>query len=230
MATFVLVHGAYQGGWIWQLVAAQLRAAGHVVYAPTLDGCGEQKHQLRAGITTETHGTAIAELLHYEGLRDAVLVGTSTGGMVMCSAAEQGRDRVASLVFADALALLHGESLPDIVSRPTARNTTLASGPSPEDIEDRLFRDLDPDLRSWAVARVTPHPIAAMQAPVSLPTFWSQSWRATVIYCRRSANPPEAHQRRAADRLGAAWAELETGHYPMLSMPVELARLLTEQQ
>ncbi len=226
MTTFVLIHGAYQGGWIWQQVAARLRAGGHLVYAPSLDGCAERKHQIRAGITTETHATEIAELLHYEGLNDVVLVGTSTGGMVMCATAERSRDRVARLVFADALALMHGESLPDIVSRPTARNTALASGPSQQDIEGRLFKELDPDLRAWAIARVTPHPIAVMQAPVQLPSFWTQPWRATVIYCRLSSNPPRAHQQRTADRLDAAWEELDTGHYPMLSMPGELADLL----
>ena len=63
MTTFVLIHGSYQGGWIWQRVASRLRGAGHAVYAPTLDGCAERKHQVRAGITTETHATEIAEVL-----------------------------------------------------------------------------------------------------------------------------------------------------------------------
>ena len=52
------------------------------------------------------------------------------------------------------------------------------------------------------------------------------SWHATVIRCRRAVNPPEAHQRRTAERLTAAWYELDTGHYPMLSEPAALARLL----
>jgi pimeloyl-ACP methyl ester carboxylesterase len=66
MTTFVLIHGAYQGGWIWQPTAARLRDAGHLVYAPSLDGCAERRHQLRPGITTETHATEIAELMFYE--------------------------------------------------------------------------------------------------------------------------------------------------------------------
>src|SRR5215470_6538508 len=55
MATYVLVHGAYQGGWIWKPVVDRLRAAGHQVYAPTLDGCGERHHLIRPGITVATH-------------------------------------------------------------------------------------------------------------------------------------------------------------------------------
>ena len=48
-----------------------------------------------------------------------------------------------------------------------------------------------------------------------------------MIWCRRAVNPSEAHQRRTAERLGAKWFELDTGHYPMLSMPDELTALLT---
>jgi hypothetical protein len=55
MSTFVLIHGSYQGGWIWQPVTTRLRDAGHTVYAPTLDGCAERKHQVRVGIATEDH-------------------------------------------------------------------------------------------------------------------------------------------------------------------------------
>ncbi|HWN04569.1 MAG TPA: alpha/beta fold hydrolase, partial [Candidatus Dormibacteraeota bacterium] len=77
MATYVLVHGAYQGGWIWKPVAERLRAAGHAVYAPTLDGCAERADQVRPGITVGTHAREVARLLHYEDLRDVVLVGTS---------------------------------------------------------------------------------------------------------------------------------------------------------
>ena len=116
MATFVLIHGAYQGGWIWSPVAAQLRASGHAVYAPSLDGCAERSAQVRPGITTETHADEIVELMRYEDLEDVVLVGTSSGGMVLARVAELARDRVQRIVFADALALLSGETIRDIVS------------------------------------------------------------------------------------------------------------------
>jgi pimeloyl-ACP methyl ester carboxylesterase len=227
MATYVLLHGAYQGGWIWQPVATRLRAAGHTVYAPTLDGCGERAHLLRPGITVGTQAQEIARLLFYEDLQDVVLVGTSAGGMVLCKAAELARERLARLVFVDALALLPGEQVGSIVQRAAPRETTaLATGPTKADAEQRLFADLSPALRAWALARYTLHPRAALEAPMELETFWEQSWDATVICCTRSVNPPEAHQRRTAERLHAAWHTLETGHYPMLSAPEALTGLL----
>ena len=227
MATYVLVHGAYQGGWIWKPVVERLRAAGHQVHAPTLDGCAERHHLVRPGITVATHAQEIAQLLFYEDLARVVLVGTSSGGMVICKAAELARDRIARLVFVDALALMPGERVGDIVKRVSANETTaITTGPTRTDVEKRLFADLDPDLRAWALARYTPHPVAALEAPVELGGFWSQAWPTTVIRCRRATNPPETHQRRTAERLKATWHELDTGHYPMLSQPEELTRLL----
>src|SRR6202035_915655 len=78
MATFVLVHGSYQGGWIWQRVAKRLRAAGHEVYNPSLDGCAERRQQVRPGIDATSQGEEIADLLFFEDLHDVVLVGTSS--------------------------------------------------------------------------------------------------------------------------------------------------------
>jgi pimeloyl-ACP methyl ester carboxylesterase len=227
MATFVLVHGAYQGGWIWKPVATRLRAAGHLVFVPTLDGCGERRHLVRPGITVGTHAREVADLLFYEDLTDVVLVGTSSGGMVIVKAAELERDRVGRLAFVDALALLPGERVADIVKRTAANETTdITTGPTRSDAESRLFRDLDDATRLWALARITPHPVAALEAPMEPTTFWEQRWPVTVIRCRRAANPPEHHQRRTAERLKATWHEMDTGHYPMLSAPDELTGLL----
>jgi len=221
MTTFVLIHGSYQGGWIWQRLASRLRGGGHVVYAPSLDGCAERKHALRPGITTETHAAEIADLLLYEDLKDVVMVGTSSGGMVL------RRDRIARVVLVDALALFDGERIRDIVRRSTAVPSGLAAGPSREDAETRLFADLDAATRAWALERYTLHPIGIYESPVKLDSFWNEQWAATVIWCRRAVNPGEAHQRRAAERLNAKWHELDTSHYPMLSTPEELSALLT---
>jgi len=228
MATYVLVHGAYQGGWIWKPVVTRLRNAGHAVYAPTLDGCAERSHQLRAGITVSTHALEIAGLLLYEDLRDVVLVGTSSGGMVIQKASETVRDRIARLVFVDALALLPGERVDAIVKRPAPNKMgDFATGPSREDAENRMFKNLEPALRAWTVDRITPHPVAALEAPMVATTFWDQTWSAAVIRCTQAVNPPETHQRRTAEKLGGSYHELDTGHYPMLSAPDELVKLLT---
>jgi pimeloyl-ACP methyl ester carboxylesterase len=227
MATYVLVHGAYQGSWIWKPVATRLRAGGHAVFAPTLDGCGERHHLVRAGITVGSQAREVAQLLFYEDLSEVVLVGTSSGGMVVVKTAELARERIGRVVFVDALALLPGERVDHIVKRTTPNEMTdLTTFPTRADQESRLFRDLDERTRAWALARITPHPLAALEAPMEPTTFWDQAWPAMVIRCRRATNPPESHQRRTAERLKAAWHELDTGHYPMLSEPDALTALL----
>jgi pimeloyl-ACP methyl ester carboxylesterase len=228
MANIVLIHGAYQGGWIWQRVTARLVAGGHRVFAPSLDGCAERRHALRPGISTETHGAEIAELLFFEDLSDVVLVGTSSGGMVACKAAELAPERIGRLVLADALALFDGECIGDIVNRTSRVTSDLATGPSREDAAGRMFASLDDATKALALDRYTPHPVAAMDDRVKLPHFWQQTWKASVIWCKQAVNPGEPHQRRAAGKLGATWHELDTGHYPMLTAAEELARLIVE--
>ena len=149
MATYVLVHGSNQGGWIWQPVANLLRAAGHQVYAPSLDGCGERKSQMRPGITAETQADEVAQLMFYEDLKDVVLVGTSYGGMVACRTAELMRERISRLVFVDALTLFDGEKVADILPHSTSVSDGVTLRPSPEDVANRLFADLDPKMRAW---------------------------------------------------------------------------------
>ena len=165
MATYVLLHGAYQGGWIWQYLTPHLRAAGHTVFAPTLDGCADRRLSLRPGIDTESQAAEVADMLFFEDLRDIVLVGTSCGGMVACRVAELARPRIGRIVLADALALFNGEAVSDIVKRPTAVTTGLATGPSPEDAANRMFISLPEPIKSLGSGpRITPHPIEAMRA------------------------------------------------------------------
>ncbi|MBS0242498.1 MAG: alpha/beta fold hydrolase, partial [Proteobacteria bacterium] len=179
MATFVLIHGAYQGGWIWKLISERLARAGHDVHAPTLDGCAERSHQLRAGITTETQAEEVAKYLHYHDLKNVILVGTSSGGMVMAKVAEVRPERIERLVFADALMLMDGEKIRDIVTQPAAINTDLGLGPSLEDAEGRLLKGLEPTLRRWAAERFTLHPTAVFHQPVKLERFWQMPWKAS---------------------------------------------------
>ncbi|MDX1483838.1 MAG: alpha/beta hydrolase family protein [Alphaproteobacteria bacterium] len=228
MTTFVLIHGSYQGGWIWKPVATRLREAGHLVFAPSLDGCGERAPQARAGITTETQAEEVAGFLRSEDLTDVVLVGASSGGMIVAKTAELARPRISRLVFADALALKHGERIRDIVTGTGAVVADHAAGPTREQRLQRFLLDMDPDLAEWAADRSTLHPIGVSEQPVVLESFWDQDWDASVVFCRQAGKPGEAHQRRTAEALGARWHELDTGHYPMLSMPDELTRIIVE--
>jgi pimeloyl-ACP methyl ester carboxylesterase len=229
MTTFVLIHGGFMGGWCWKPTARILAAAGHEVYTPTLDGCGERAHQARPGITVTSQAQEVAKFLELQELTDVVLVSTSSGGLVAAKTAELARDRIGHLVFADALAPQPGESVGDIVIKSDSmvyEITESTRAPSREDMETRMFAELPPDLRAWAMDRYTPHPVGTSGEPDELDGFWAQTWPATVINCIRGVNPSEAHQRRTAERLNGTYLELDAGHFPMLSHPEELAAML----
>jgi pimeloyl-ACP methyl ester carboxylesterase len=229
MSTYVLIHGSYQGGWIWKHTVEKLVAKGNTVHSPTLDGCGERARSIRSGITITSQAEEVSDLLRYQDLTDVTLVGTSTGGLVTCKVAELSRDRIQHIFFVDALAPQPGEKVADIVVRSPSYPQTiteLTRGPSKAEMEERLFQDLEPNLKKWAIDRVTMHPKGATDAPGELDGFWSQKWDTTVIRCTLSVNPSRDHQFRTAQKLNAQWHELEAGHYPMLTHPKELSQLL----
>src|ERR1700704_3783106 len=116
MATFVLVHGAWFGGWCWQKVIPLLESAGHEVYAPTLTGLAERVSELSPEVGLETHIQDIAGLLEEKNLHDVILVGHSYGGVVITGVVDRVPQRIAHLIYLDTFAPRDGESMADISS------------------------------------------------------------------------------------------------------------------
>jgi pimeloyl-ACP methyl ester carboxylesterase len=108
--TYVLVHGAFFGGWCWKRVAASLRALGHSVYTPTLTGLGERSHLLAATPTLETFIEDVAQVLRYEDLEAVILVGHSFSGSLVSALADRMSETLRHLVYLDAQLLVSGES------------------------------------------------------------------------------------------------------------------------
>ena len=115
MSTFVLVHGAWHGGWCWRRVERLLRAQGHEVLTPTLTGLGERAHLMSRQIDLETHIEDVLGVLRIENLRDVVLCGHSYGGMVITGVADREPECITALVYLDAFVpeMLRAEARPD---------------------------------------------------------------------------------------------------------------------
>src|SRR3954471_5708155 len=111
--TFLLVHGAWHGGWCWRKLTPLLRAAGHQVLTPTLTGLGDRAHLLSAEVDLTTHIQDVSAVLEYEDLRDVVLVGHSYAGMVIAGVAEKARARLEQLVYLDAFLPEDGKAVKD---------------------------------------------------------------------------------------------------------------------
>ena len=159
--SIVLVHGGGHGGWCFAPLARVLRGMGYDVHAPTLTGLGERAHLFRADVDLDCHIEDVTALLHYEDVRDAVLVGHSYGGMVITGATDRAPDRVGHLVYLDAKPPKDGQSLVDVagpfggqIGQPDRRRRR--DVPVSHRRDDQVLRsDRPPDL---AVDARTPYP------------------------------------------------------------------------
>lgn len=121
MAAYVLIHGAWHGGWCWQRLARRLRAQGHEVYAPSLTSSGERKHLLAPTIGMDTYVQDVVNLIESEELSDVILVGHSAAGAVVAKAAESVHARLTNLVYVDAVVLPSGKSMFEVFPPPSGR-------------------------------------------------------------------------------------------------------------
>src|SRR5580658_6722544 len=172
MATYVLVHGAWHGGWCWKRVRKALQAAGHEVFTPTLTGVGERSHLNSAGINLSMHIADVANLIKWEELSDVILCGHSYGGCVISGAADRVPDHIRALVYLDAFVLENGEALIDLLPREQAermRQQAQATGEGWKvaPIPAEAFR-VNPSDAAWVNRQCTPQSLATFEEPVAL--------------------------------------------------------------
>ena len=150
--TFVLVHGAWNGGWNWRRVADRLRSRGHSVFAPTLTGLGERVHQLHPGVDLSLHIADVLGVIKYESLNDIVLVGHSYGGFVISGVAEVIPRKIRSIVFLDAFVPDDGDALVELV-QPVVQEVirgAQARGKETVPVRDATAFRMNEKDRAWA--------------------------------------------------------------------------------
>lgn len=232
MTTFLLVHGAWHTGQAWDRVVPLLD--GHRVLTPTLTGYGETAHLLGPEVGMHTHADDVVRLILAEDLHDVVLVGHSYAGLVISHAANQVPDRIAQLVYLDAMVPEDGDTAADVM--PQAKKVIdLAlrseSGfrvpPLPETAEGR-FGVTDPDDLAWLRQMLSDQPVGALRQRVRLDDPAARAIPRVHIHC---TDVPEGCSRRPVPELQRngqpeiVW-ELPTGHDCMITAPADLAHLL----
>lgn len=228
---FVLLHGAWHGGWVWRRVAPLLRAAGHEVYSPTLTGVSDRAHLLDPRVGLGTHVQDVVALIEAHDLRDVVLVGHSYAGQVVTGVADRVPERLAKQVHLDAFVGDHGEAAIDLLPATVAGHyRESVSGPgfgwlipvrslTVLGVEDQA--DLD-----WLTPRLTPHPWLSYTEPLRL-TGKGDQVPGAFVECTDWMRVFTPHAERAAAR-GWPVHEIATGHEAMVTAPRELAELLLE--
>lgn len=226
MATFVLVHGGWMGGWSWRQVAPGLRALGHEVHTPTLTGLGDRVHLLSKDVTAELHAQDIVNVLWFEDLSEVILVGHSYGGVVTTLAAELAPDRIRHLVYLDAMVPEAGKRQVDLMPQEAVdwvrshRRGDVWTHP-PMTMGFRAPGDGD---TTWFQQRLVPQPANDVEEPLALSTGAAERIRRTYVACTLS--PLNALFAEAVAGPGWERRELATDHFPMLSDPAALVTLL----
>ncbi len=172
MANYVLVHGGWFGGWCWYKVVPVLQAAGHSVYTPALTGVGEQAALLTPAIGLDTHIQDVVNLIETEDLHQVILVGHSYSGMVITGVADRVPDRIAQLVYLDAVVPRDGQSLADTAPYlgTFLRREANKSGDGWRVNPPRggtFGIKKEPDM-SLVRSKVTPHPLKTFLQPLHL--------------------------------------------------------------
>lgn len=231
MTAFVLLHGAWHGGWCWARVAAILRARGHSVTTPTQTGLGERRHLLTPEVTLTTFGEDLRLHLEYEDLREAVAVGHSFAGSALSHAAERARDRIARLVYLDSTLVFGGEAPfdsnpPETVAlrRQMARDFSggLSLPPPPAE----AFGVTEPADVRWLEAKMTPHPLRTFETRLEIEGPPGAGLPAEYIVCTEPLYAPLATARERARTLGWRVRGLASGHDAMVTAPEALADIL----
>jgi pimeloyl-ACP methyl ester carboxylesterase len=230
-STFVLVHGAWHGGWCWKKLTPLLQAAGHEVFTPTLTGLDERAHLLTPQIGLDTHIADITAVLDYEDLRNVILVGHSYGGMVITGVAELAAHRLSHLVYLDAFIPQDGQALLDTLPDHGAsvRKIAAESGDGWKvPVGKATFGVTDEADVKWMVARMTPQPFRPFVEPVRLTNPTALALPRRYILCRQDKPTLfDSHAQRAS-REGWGYSELQTGHDTMITVPEALGNILLE--
>ncbi|MGP4014577.1 alpha/beta fold hydrolase [Saccharopolyspora sp. 5N708] len=233
MSTFVLLHGAWHGGWAWQRVVPALRAAGHEVHAPTLTGLSDRAHLLNPSVGLGTHVQDVVALIEAYDAHDVVLVGHSYAGQVVTGVADRIPQRLAKRVYLDAFIGDDGDAAIDLLPEKVAGHyRESVSGPGFGWLVPvrslQVLGVTDQSDVDWLTARLTPHPWLTYTEPLRL-TGAGEGVAAAFIECTDWMRVFQPHAERAAAR-GWPVHHIATGHEAMVTAPEELAELLLEVQ
>jgi pimeloyl-ACP methyl ester carboxylesterase len=229
--TFVLVHGAWHGGWCWRRVTDRLERAGHKVYAPSLTGLADRSHLMSKDINLDTHITDIVNLVKWKDLTDVCLVAHSYGGWPVSGAIEQALDRIASVVFVDAFLPEDGQRGFDFASE-FSRKALLeavakgeAGRPAPK---AEMFKVNEAD-RAWVDSKLTPQPNGVALQPIRLTGAREKVVRKAYIRAPLYPQPAfdAAYARTKADPTWRTY-EVDGGHDVMVDRPDRLTEILLE--
>jgi pimeloyl-ACP methyl ester carboxylesterase len=223
-----LVPGAWFGAWAWRRVVPLLERGGSAAYPLTLTGMGDRVHLATPQVGIETAIQDVINAIVYEGLDDVVLVGHSFAGKVVAAVADRMPERIGTLLFVDAFR-------PADVRTPQGDFSgegwpTLADGwriPLTDEILGAIGKDVQGADREWMMSKITPFLMRYAGDPVTLSEKLN-SVKKAYIFCKGGGDPVDEILEGKWGKLEGPYRVLDTGHWPMISKPAELAQAMLE--
>ncbi len=224
MATFVLVPGAWLGGWAWKKVVPLLEKKGHEVHAVTLTGTGERVHLSSREVGIETAVQDVLNVIKYNDLDDFVLVGHSFAGKVVAAVADRAPEKVKTLLYLDAFRPQKVRT-PQGSFDPTSEFGSLKPGewaiPLTEEILDNIGKDVKGPDRKWMLAKATLWPMKHASEPVILSKNFD-SVKSAYIFCTGGGDSVDEILKEKWGKLDGPYKVIDSGHWPMITKPDEL--------
>tara|TARA_R110000868_G_scaffold1253_5_gene9696 strand:- start:525 stop:1235 length:711 start_codon:yes stop_codon:yes gene_type:complete len=234
MATFVLVHGAWHGGWCWRRVTDLLQAGGHTVFTPTLTGLGDRAHLASPDTDLDCHIEDVLGLIDMEEIEDAILCGHSYGGQVITPVLDRRIDKFRAAMWLDAFVPTDGHSLmdgwpPERIQHIREQVATSGDGWKIPPMPPEYFGVMDEDDAAWVIRRCVPQPLKTFSQPVHLTGAWESVPKKMYVLA-------ELHPNSSFDRFSVPLSEkpdwdvrsVASGHDVMVDKPELLAELLLE--
>jgi pimeloyl-ACP methyl ester carboxylesterase len=223
MTKFVLIPGAWLGGWAWKEVAAILEEGGDEAFPVTLTGMGERVHLAMYDIGMETAIQDVLNIIKFNNLNDVVLVGHSFAGKVAAAVADRAHEKVRKVVYLDAFR-------PEIVREPQGGfDPTREFGPTgengiplTEEIIDRIGKDVVGENRKRMMSLATPWPIKPAKEPITLSEKYDPAKEA-YVFCTQSGDPVDEIIAGKWGKLYGPYKVIDSGHWPMITKPKEVA-------
>ena len=228
---FLLIHGAWHGGWVWNEISEILRYQRYSVSTPTLTGLGEKKHLLSSKITIETFIEDVVNHIIFENLNNIILVGHSFAGSVISGVADRLKDRIQKLIYFDAMILIDGQKPFDITPKETVEqrielakkfgNNISIPAPSAD-----AFGVFDIKKSLLLEEKLTPHPLSAFQSKLILKNEVGNGIPLSYIFCTKPVYKSLDSSREVVRKMKWPIFELNAGHDAMLTHPKETLNLL----
>ena len=228
---FLLIHGAWHGGWVWNEISEILKYQGYSVSTPTLTGLGEKKHLLSSKITIDTFIEDVVNHIIFENLNNIILVGHSFAGSVISGVADKLKDRIQKLIYFDAVILKDGQKPFDIAPKELVKERIelakrFGNGISIPAPSADAFGVFDVKKSLLLEEKLTPHPLSTYQSKLTIKNEIGNGIPLFYIFCNDPVYKSLESSRKVVRILKWPIFELNAGHDAMLTHPKETLNLL----